>query len=574
MDVVEQVKQQVDIVRTIGEYVRLKKASGNRYQGLCPFHTEKTPSFSVWVDIQAYKCFGCGEAGDLFKFIQKIEAVSFFEALKLLAERNGIPMPKRNEYSDPDTKLRAALLQMHEMALALFTSGLHGPNGGPAREYLTTRGLTAAQIEEFGLGLSDPNGQALTRRFQQEGFGAEQLEASGLCRRRDDGTFYDSFRGRLMFPIHDESARVVAFAGRTLKADDQPKYINSAGTPIYQKSRVLYNLNRAKTAIRKFDHSILVEGYMDVIGVYAAEVHEVVASCGTALTNDQVRSLKRHSERIVVNFDPDVAGATAAERSIQMLLEEGMHIRVLELDGDLDPDEYIKEHGAEVYRAKLEKAAGYFGWLADRARRKFDMNTSEGRMQGFQFLLPAIQRVNDKLERLTIANEVASYLGVDAGAVREHFRRAAADRKPPPRPKQPEVPAPERLLIRIILRNTEARDEVLPRIPAAAMVTRRIVEAISTAARPGADLDFTDVDDRLDDANKALLHTLAFADDTDVENLTVEQAIACLAKIEPSAKQLRRAELRGEVKELERSGRIEEAMALMKELRRLERDEE
>src|SRR6185369_9645788 len=189
MEFAEQLKQQVDIVRTIGEYVRLKKASGNRFQGLCPFHNEKSPSFSVWVDIQAYKCFGCGESGDLFKFIQKIEAVTFVESLKILAERNGIEMPKRTEITDPETKLRASLFQMHEIALRLFVAGLRSSAAQPGRDYLVKRGLTPGQVEEFGIGMSDPNGQVLTRRFQQDGFTAEQLEASGLCRRREDGTF-------------------------------------------------------------------------------------------------------------------------------------------------------------------------------------------------------------------------------------------------------------------------------------------------------------------------------------------------------------------------------------------------
>ena len=312
---------------------------------------------------------------------------------------------------------------------------------------------------------------------------------------------------------------------------------------------------------------------MDVIGVYSAEVHEVVASCGTALTNEQVRALKRHSERIVVNFDPDNAGAAAAERSIQMLLDEGMHIRVLELEDGLDPDEYVKEHGADVYRRKLEQAGSYFGWLADRARKRFDMRTSEGRMQGFQFLLPAIQRVHDRLERLTIVNEVASYLGVDAGSVLEQFKRSAGDRKTAPRPKAIEIPAPERLLVRILLRNSEARDEILQRITAPNLVTQRIIDAIAGASKPGEELTFSEVDGRLDEPNRALLHVLAFADDTDEQNLTVEQALSCLEKIAPSDKELRRTELRKRVKQLEREGKVSEAMGLIKELSRLERDE-
>ena len=192
---------------------------------------------------------------------------------------------------------------------------------------------------------------------------------------------------------------------------------------------MLYNLHRAKEGIRQSDRVVLVEGYMDVIGVYAAGVKEVVASCGTALTSQQVQAMKRHSDKIVVNFDPDTAGANAAERSINMLLDEGMHVRMLELDGGLDPDEYCKQRGAEAYRAKLDAAKNYFYWLADRARGKFDMRTAEGRVAGFQFLLPAIQRLSDKLERRPWSNDVAGYLGVDAGLVLENFRKAAAERR-------------------------------------------------------------------------------------------------------------------------------------------------
>ena len=454
MDFLEQVKSSVDIVKVVGEYVRLKKAGGSpRYTGLCPFHNEKTPSFSVHSTHQFYKCFGCDAKGDAINFVKEIERVSFFDALKMLAERNGIPVPKRSDYSDPESKLRNALLDMHEIAARLFQSNLRGPQGADARAYLARRGVTDDQIEEFGLGLSDSGWDQLTRRLQQEHVPAGELEQSGLVsKRQESGGFYDRFRGRLMFPIHNESGKVIAFGGRALKPGDEPKYLNSPETPIYRKSFVLYNLHRAKEGIRKQDRAVLVEGYMDVIGVYSSGVRNVVASCGTALTNTQVRGLKRFSERIVVNFDPDAAGSNAAERSIQMLLEEGMHVRVLELDGGLDPDEYVKQAGPEVYRGKVDQAAGYFEWLSDRARRKYDMRTAEGKIAGLQFLLPAIHRVTSKLERATIAEEVAGYLGIERGMVLEHFRKAAAERRDRSRqPTQMAVPPLERLLLNSLL---------------------------------------------------------------------------------------------------------------------------
>ena len=353
MDFVEQLKSSVDIVKTVGEYVRLKRAGSTpRYMGLCPFHTEKTPSFSVHGSHQYYKCFGCGLGGDVLNFIMEIERISFYEALKLLADRNGLTMPKR-EFSDPDSKLRGALMEMHDLAASTFQSNLNSSAGAEARNYLSNRGVTSEQIAEFGLGVSDGSGQQLVRRLQEK-FGADYLETSGLVLKRQDGSgFFDRFRGRLMFPIHNESGKVIGFGGRALKSGDDPKYLNSPETALYRKSYVLYNLHRAKDAVRKAECSVLVEGYMDVIGVFSAGVRNVVASCGTALTNTQVRALKRHSERIVVNFDPDAAGANAAERSIQMLLDENLQVRVLELEGDLDPDEYVKANGAEAYRARL-----------------------------------------------------------------------------------------------------------------------------------------------------------------------------------------------------------------------------
>src|SRR5579885_1018259 len=299
MDFAEQLKSSIDIVKVIGEYVRLRRTGATgRYTGLRPFHQEKTPSFHVHQVRQFYKCFGCDAKGDLINFVMQIEGLTFWEALKLLAERNGIPLPKRSDYSDAESKLRAALLEMHAIAAQMFQAALRSPVGAEARAYLQRRGVSPEMCEAFGLGFADPSGQALVRRFTESGFSAEQLESSGLVRRRQDGGgFYDAFRGRLMFPVHNESGKVIAFGGRAMRDDDQPKYLNSPETPIYRKTSVLYNLHRAKIDARKHDRMILVEGYMDVIGVYSAGIKEVVASCGTSLTTDQVRSIKRQTSQ-------------------------------------------------------------------------------------------------------------------------------------------------------------------------------------------------------------------------------------------------------------------------------------
>ena len=317
---------------------------------------------------QFYKCFSCG-ASNVFEFLMKIEGIGFFEAMKSLAERYGIPMPKRSLVADEDSKLRAALFRMHELAAANFRDNLRGAAGEGARAYLDRRGLRPETIDQFGLGYADRNWTALVRLFEQQGFDKVQMEASGLVRKREDGTV------RLLpqpadVPDRQRNRQGDRLRRRALAGEDNPKYLNSPETKLYQKSHVLYNLHRAKEGIRKEDRTILVEGYMDAIGVTAAGFQPVVASCGTSLTSHQVQMLKRHSQRIVVNFDPDAAGANATERSINLLLDEKLEVRIMEVDGALDPDEYCLERGAAAYRERLEKAKGYFYWVADARARE------------------------------------------------------------------------------------------------------------------------------------------------------------------------------------------------------------
>ncbi len=564
MDFAEQVKSSVDIVKVIEEYVRLKKVGGSpRYSGLCPFHTEKTPSFSVHSSHQFYYCFGCHVTGDVFKFVMEIERISFFEALKLVAERNGMTMPKR-EYSDPDAKLRTALQEMHEIAARVFQSNLTGPAGAQARQYLAGRNVSPEQIAEFGLGLSEASGSQLVRQFESR-FSPEQLEQSGLVAKRQEGTgFYDRFRGRLMFPIHNPAGKVIGFGGRALRAGEEPKYLNSPETALYRKSYVLYNLHRAKEAIRNQEYVVLVEGYMDVIGVYSAGVHHVVASCGTSLTNTQVRVLRGHSERIVVNFDPDTAGANAAEKSIQLLLDEGFRVRVLELGGDLDPDEYVKASGAEAYRQRLEKAPVYFHWLADRARRKFDMRTVEGRMDAFKFLAPRIQSIADRLERFAVANDVANYLGVDEKLIRDHFSKGAAE--PTPAPRRPLIPATERLLLNALLASEDARAQVIPELSGLAainqFVSKSVFQALFAMHSDGEPFRYSDLEGRLSDADRDLLSSTVFADDRLEEQMAQRVAVDCLEKFKTLESESEVASIRAQAKAAEQAGDIQEAMRL------------
>ena len=575
MDFKEQLKSSVDIVKTIEEYVRLKKSGVSRWTGLCPFHNEKTPSFSVNAAHQFYVCFGCGAKGDVLKFVMEMEHVSFPEALKLLAERNGIPMPKRAEYADPDTRLRAAVFQIQELAEAAFREQFAGPAGAEARRYLEKRGVSPETSALFGLGYAERSGRGLLRLLEKQGFTDEQLENSGLLGRREDGSFYDRFRNRLMFPIHSESGKTIAFGGRALDPADEAKYLNSAESPIYKKSAVLYNLHRAKDGIRRAERSVLVEGYMDAIGVFAAGVREVVASCGTALTARQVQALRKHSDKIVVNFDPDAAGANAAERSINLLLDESMRVRIVELEDGLDPDEYCKERGADAYRGKLDKAQTYFYWLADRARAKFDLRTAEGRVAGFQFLLPAIQRLPDKIERVAVANDVAGYLGVDAGLVLENFRKSAMDRRDKKvAPVREPLRADEKILLNLLVSDAEARHELIPeleQLPALEQfATRRIFKALF-ALHAGGVVNYEELHARLEEADQELLASAVLKDETDGSAVSLSLGEECVRSLQRSSHMTRVAALKGRLKAAERAGDLQEALRLNQELVDLEK---
>ncbi|MGH9665074.1 MAG: toprim domain-containing protein, partial [Bryobacteraceae bacterium] len=376
--------------------------------------------------------------------------------------------------------------------------------------------------------------------------------------------------------IHNESEKIIAFAGRALRPGDEPKYLNSPETPLYHKTYVLYNLHRAKDAVRKRERAVLVEGYMDVIGVYSAGVREVVASCGTALTNTQVRALKRHSETIVVNFDPDAAGSNAAERSIQMLLDEAMRVRILELDGGLDPDEYVKQNGVDVYRAQVDQAAGYFHWLTGRARKRYDTRTAEGRMDALKFLLPAVQRVSDKLERAAIAAEVAGLLGVEQGLVFEQFRKTAIDRRAtaPTRPSS-NVPHIERILIHSMLTSGEARAQVMPRLrqlPAVARFqTHAIFDALLNLDATGGPVTFGQLEARLPENDRGLLHEVISADEMGESAMGLESALACLRKLELMQDEAQISELKARIKSAEQQGKMEEALRWMQELEQIRR---
>ena len=491
------VKQQADIVRIVGDYVKLKKAGAQNYSGLCPFHGEKTPSFSVHVTRQFYHCFGCGQSGDVFSFVQKIENITFPEAVRLVAQKLGIPLPKVS-YSTPgqakEARLRGQLLDVHERAVAFFQECLRRPEGARAREYLAGRGLTDDMMAKFRIGYAPDSGFLLRDRLKGD-FGEEVLRESGLFSwKQEDGlralasglqksgyqgsgspkpeaqspipeaesgkpeavvsAMYSKFRNRVMFPISSEVGKVIAFTGRTLSTDEKagPKYLNSPETPIYSKGKVLFNLDLAKEWIKKFDYAILVEGQMDCISVFAAGFQNVIASSGTAFTELQGKLLGRFSKNVVVNFDPDTAGAKATERTLGLLVEEEFQIKVLTLEQGFDPDLYIRRKGKDAYEDALRHSQRYFDYLIERARTQFAVRSAEGKHKAVNYLLPHVQRIPSRIMRDELAQEIAQKLQIDSAVLRQELRHTAATRSAATvkAPAEAQVTEAEKVLIRAL----------------------------------------------------------------------------------------------------------------------------
>jgi DNA primase len=462
-DFAQIVKQQADIVKIIGGYIRLRKAGAQNHSGLCPFHKEKSPSFSVHAGRQFYHCFGCHESGDIFSFVSKIENVGFPEAVRIVAQKCGIPLPQR-EYNSPEEAAAAGarrkLLDLHETAAAWFEEQLRSPEGALAREYLAGRGVTADAIRTFRIGYAPDNFNGLRDKLTPLA-DAETLRISGLFSSKDSedaggnlvpGRMYDRFRKRIMFPIANESGRIIAFTARTLDIGDKagPKYLNSPETPLYIKGQVLFNLDKAKAAIRAMEFALLVEGQMDCISVYMRGIQNVIATSGTAFTEQQVGLLRRQTSNVVVNFDPDAAGVNAAEKSIALLTEEGFTIKVVTLEGGLDPDRFIRERGVEAYVAAIRGARSQADYLIDRARQSFPGSSADAKIKAMNYLLPHIRRIPHKLERDQFAHDAAQKLGIDSAVLREELRQAALKRQERVEARASTVTEVERVLLRAL----------------------------------------------------------------------------------------------------------------------------
>ena len=508
----DRVKQQADIVRVIGDYVRSKK-SGQNFTGLCPFHGEKTPSFAVHPVKQIFHCFGCGKGGDVFTFVMEMEKCQFPEAVRMVAEKCGIAIPRPKERTPEERKenqQRAALMEMHKEAQSFFVRQLETTaEGKAARAYLEDRGLDEQTIAQFGIGYA-PSGGDVLLRFLKQKYAETLLAESGLLSRDQGGRLFDRFRRRITFPIANESGKIVAFGCRAL-GDEQPKYLNSPETRVYSKSNVLYHMDRAKDAIRRQDFAILVEGYMDAIAVARAGISNVVASCGTSLAEPQIRLLGRFTKRVIVNYDPDAAGQAATERSLSLLLEQDFEVRVLALPpiGDKKAD-----------------------YLIGRARQ-MDLTTAEGKLRALNFLLPYLQKIPNRLLRSEWATRISQQLRVDEPVLRAALGKAAAERRSEVRMAPELVGKParpiERRLIRMLVEAEGFRRKLAERLEQGRLYqgleTEKIFAAVIAAERLDQSLTATEIGASLTERDRRLFFEILFED---TQEGTWEEAESCL----------------------------------------------
>lgn len=405
---IDEVRNAIDIVDHIGGFVKLKKR-GKNFLGLCPFHTEKTPSFNVSPDRQMYHCFGCGVGGNVFTFVMEYEKVSFLEAVRSLAEKAVIALPQGSSADDQAVSEQEDLYNIcREAGLFYYKALIESGEGKFAVDYFHKRGFTDETIRTFGLGYAPNSWDAIIKFGEQKSFSSSLLEKAGLVRKRDDGTYFDYFRGRAMFPIFSSTGRAVGFGARKLREDDPlGKYINSPETLIYNKSKILYGLFQAKESIREEDFAVLVEGYADLISVFQAGIKNVVASSGTALTVEQILLISRYTKNITIMYDADSAGSSAALRGVDLILEHDLDVRVASLPEGDDPDSFVKKNGGAAFQKILDEAVSFVDFIAQAYERQGKLKTPEGQALVVRTIIQTIAKMKDELKRNFYIKRVA-----------------------------------------------------------------------------------------------------------------------------------------------------------------------
>ncbi|MDW8153570.1 MAG: DNA primase [Armatimonadota bacterium] len=572
-EVREQIRSRIDLVELASAYVSLRR-SGRRYVGLCPFHTEKTPSFTVDRERGLFYCFGCGAGGDVFDFFMRVEGVSFPEALRELARRAGVPLEERL----PVRGEVEALLRALDAAARFYRETLlHPSSGRVAREYLGQREITPQAADRFRLGYAPEAWDLLLQHLRRSGHAAEVLEKAGLVAPRGGGGHYDVFRHRLMFPILDLQDRPVAFGGRALREEDQPKYLNSRESPVFHKGRTLYALNFAREAIRQAGYAVVVEGYLDAVTCHQHGIQHTVASLGTALTPDQVALLRRFTASVVLVYDSDEAGQRAAVRALPLFEEAGLSVRAVTLPEGMDPDLFLRRHGRDAFLRVVEGARPVFHFRLDYLLRTHSPQTVEGKIRIVDELIPLLASYRHELARDEYLTQLVKRLGVPEEVVRHRagaLRPGKGGRRgdgvfDPARialERASERPVVERYLLMLMLDDAVARERLLRELREedfAGEVHREIFRALAQAVG-----DVHAARKALGEEARAALDRLIFGERPPIPDL--EGGLLRLREVQ---RKERIAALVRELEEAQRSGDLGAVRRIQEELQRLRQDQ-
>jgi DNA primase len=582
----DDVKNQGDIVRVVSDYVTLKKRGAN-YLACCPFHSEKTPSFNVHAGKGLFNCFGCGAGGSIFDFVMRIEGCGFPEAVRIVAQKSGIPIPVVEETEDHKkiARDRDSILRLNEWAAEFFERQLNDDEGGAsALEYVRSRGINAETAKLFRLGYAPDSWDALTNHLKERGATTDEIHTSGLAVLKDSGGFYDRFRARLIFPITDPQHRVIAFGGRVM-GEGEPKYLNSPETSVYTKGRNLFGLAHSKNDIRNLGFAILVEGYLDCIIPFQEGVHNIVASLGTALTDNQVRLLRRYMDQpqIVVNFDPDSAGQAATMRSIDVLLAEGFKVNILRVPTKQDPDAFVRAHGVDRFRELLKTTQPYIDYIIEMSIAEHDTSRPTGKVAAINAMLPHLARMRDKVARADYASQIADRLKIDSHIVREELKRTATNRQPSLDNKRvrsaEEITVGERQLLELMLANQEVRRAMVSALTEddyVELATGAIFAAVIDLDAKAIDLHFDNLFERVESESERdllpglLMSDLEWAGGEDFETL-FKKATEALSSLRRRRFERKLDAIQIEIGQAEREQNLERVLLLYQEKTEIQR---
>jgi DNA primase len=567
---IDDLKRQADIVRVIQDYVQLKKKGAN-WMACCPFHKEKTPSFSVSPTKEIFYCFGCNKGGSVFNFVMEMERVAFPEAIKIVAEKSGMPLPKLIDDSRFEAKKAESdqVIELNKLALEWWEKQLESSAEGKiARDYLKRREITDETRQTFRLAYAPDSWDALSIYLRQKGATQEQIDKSGLVVKKEEGGSYDRFRGRLIFPVMDIQGRPIAFGGRTLK-DEDAKYINSPETAAYVKGRNLFGLNLTRDEIRRQGFAILVEGFLDLVVPYQFGIRNVVASLGTALTPDQVKLLGRFARKVVVNYDGDPAGVQAAKKAIEILLAEDLDVKVLVLPDDADPDEFIRKFGLTEYQRQRGEAQPHIQFVIDQAVRNRNLHRPAEKADAVEEVLPYIRAVSSRIQKREYFDIAMDSLRISDAALRRelwHSLRLGPDstrtEQKIARRTQIKPTVAEEQLLELLLADDQLRHKFLPRLEPADyddLPTAGIFQALVEGERAGLVVDFdflsrTIEGDPIADFLPALLMSAseeAEAEQTETRESTAQKCIDALRLMQVDR---RISDLMAEMAAAERNG--------------------